>query len=195
MNELMSLWLPIIVSSVAVFGASFLMWMVLPFHKADWKSLPDEEGFFRALQSAGIGTGQYMFPCCEDYSKMKDPAFKKKWEAGPHGMLRICGRAPNFGRNLALTFLLYVVAGIFVGYLGTLALEPGAGFWSVLQVTGAAGVLAYVFASIPNAIFFGQPLKSIILNVVDGALYGVLTGVVFAWLWPGPSLPDLPVPL
>ena len=195
MNELMSLWLPIIVSSVAVFGASYLMWMVLPFHKADWKSLPDEEGFFRALQSAGIGTGQYMFPGCEDYSMMKDPAFKKKWEAGPHGMLRICGTAPNFGRNLTLTFLFYVVAGISVGYLGTLALEPGADFRSVFCFTAFAGVLAYVFASIPNAIFFGQPLKSIMLDVADGAIYGVLTGVVFAWLWPGLPELDIPVPL
>ena len=36
---LVSLWLPIVLSAVALFFASFLSWMVLQLHKQDWKKL------------------------------------------------------------------------------------------------------------------------------------------------------------
>ncbi len=35
MEPLLDLWLPIVVSAVIVFVASFLAWMVLPHHKGD----------------------------------------------------------------------------------------------------------------------------------------------------------------
>lgn len=45
MDELLDLWLAIVVSAVIVFVASFLAWMVLGHHKGDWKGLPDEDTF------------------------------------------------------------------------------------------------------------------------------------------------------
>jgi hypothetical protein len=184
MGEVMSLWLPILVAAVVVFFASFVSWMLLPFHKADFKELPDEDGLFQVLKSSGVAPGQYMFPHCADPSMMKDPAYKKKWEAGPHGSLLVSATVPNFGRNLALVFLFYVVVGFFVAYIGAAALAPGAAGGKVLQVTGCAATLAYAFGAIPNAIFFGKPLRATALDVVDGVIYGVLTGIVFAWMWP-----------
>ena len=52
------------------------------------------------------------------------------------------------------------------------------------DVAGAAGVLAYCAGSIPGALFFGKPGRFILTDFIDGVLYGLLTGVVFAWLWP-----------
>ena len=41
--SLASLWLPILVSAVAVFFVSFLAWMVLPHHKKDINAIADEK--------------------------------------------------------------------------------------------------------------------------------------------------------
>ena len=74
------LWLPILLSSVAVFFASFLAWMVLPHHKSDWTKLANEPGFTGTLRSAGIKPGQYMFPYFADPGEMKSDDFKDRWE-------------------------------------------------------------------------------------------------------------------
>ena len=39
--------------------------------------------------AADMPPGQYMFPFCDDPAQMKDPAFKERWKAGPHGNLLI----------------------------------------------------------------------------------------------------------
>ncbi len=74
--DLLSVWLPILVSSIAVFVASFLAWMVLPHHRSDWSKLPDEDGLISALSSGGVKPGQYMFPFCSGSREMKSPEFK-----------------------------------------------------------------------------------------------------------------------
>jgi len=38
------LWLPVVLSGVAVFFLSFLMWMVVGHHKSDFGKTPDEGG-------------------------------------------------------------------------------------------------------------------------------------------------------
>ncbi|MCP3905850.1 MAG: hypothetical protein GY715_19680 [Planctomycetes bacterium] len=180
----LELWLPILVASVVVFIASFVSWMLLPFHKADFKKLKDEEAFFKTLAAMDAKPGQYMFPSCDDPSRMKDPEFKKQWLAGPHGSVLLCPAAPNFGRNLLLVFLFYVVLSFFVAYLASFVVPADAVFRYVFRVAGTAAVLGYVFGAIPGAIFFGKPLRAAVLDAVDGVVYGVLTGLIFARMWP-----------
>ena len=194
MAELLDLWLPIIASAVVVFIVSFLAWMVLPHHKADWKSVPDEDGFLNALRSMNIPPAAYMFPCCGDAKKMKDPEYKKKWEAGPHGTLSIRAARPNFSLNLVLILIFYLIVGIFVGYVGAVALEPGAPFRTVFRITGTVAVIAYVFGAIPHAIFVGRMLRSVIMDIIDGVVYGLLTGLIFAWLWPAIETVEMDIP-
>ncbi len=43
MEILVQFWLPILASAVVVFLASSIAWMVLPHHKKDVKTLPDEK--------------------------------------------------------------------------------------------------------------------------------------------------------
>ncbi|MBU0754161.1 MAG: hypothetical protein KJ645_03415, partial [Planctomycetes bacterium] len=140
-------------------------------HKPDFKNFNDEEGFKSALKSLGIGPGQYMFSCCNDPSKFKDPEFKKQYEAGPHGVLSLWKDAPNPGRNLALTFLFFLVASVFVGYIGSLALSAESAFRQVFRVTGTAAIMAYTMAFIPNAIWFGRTFRSVLMDVIDGVAY------------------------
>jgi hypothetical protein len=44
-----ALWLPILLSSIVVWVASALFWMVMPHHKSDFGKLPDEDAARQAL--------------------------------------------------------------------------------------------------------------------------------------------------
>ena len=56
-----ALWLPILLSAVAVWVASAIIWMVMPYHKSDFRKLPDEDAALRALTPQGLVPGQYSF--------------------------------------------------------------------------------------------------------------------------------------
>jgi len=43
MVSLTALWMPVLVSSVIVFLASWVLHMLLPFHRSDFEKLPGEE--------------------------------------------------------------------------------------------------------------------------------------------------------
>ena len=62
MVSLAALWLPILLSAVVVFIASSLFHMVLPFHRSDYRQLPDEDklrfiGFFNQHTAVDVDTG------------------------------------------------------------------------------------------------------------------------------------------
>ena len=50
-TPLIALWMPIVVSGVALFFASWIAWMLLPHHKAEWKGLPNEDALLAALKN------------------------------------------------------------------------------------------------------------------------------------------------
>ena len=52
---LMSLWIPIIAATVALFFASFLSWMVLQLHRQDWVKLAKEDEFLQAVREGPFG--------------------------------------------------------------------------------------------------------------------------------------------
>ena len=77
-----ALWIPILVSAVLVFIASFLAWVVSPHHKSDWKKLPDEEAVRAAMNEEKVEPGQYMVPYAADQSSMQDEAYLSKCSEG-----------------------------------------------------------------------------------------------------------------
>jgi hypothetical protein len=182
--SIMSLLLPIVLSAFGVFFASFIAWTISPHHKPDFKKLDDEAKVLDAVRAGAPGPGQYMFPYCDDPSKMKDPEFKKHYEAGPQGWLTVWPGPPNMGRNMALSFLFNLVASLFVGYLGMLALDAGATFREVFRVTATAGTAVYCLGFIPAAIWFGKPGRALAMDVIDGLVYAVVTAVIFGLMWP-----------
>ena len=182
--DLAQLWLPILVSAVIVFFASFVAWMVLPHHKQDVKALPDEKALTNHLKQLNLPPGTYMWPNCQSAEDMKSDEFKARYAAGPWGSINILPGQPNFGRNLVLTFVFYIVVSVFVGYITSLARAAGAGVVPVFRVAGAVGVLAYCAGGIPHAIFFGKPGRFVLTDFIDGVVYGLLTGATFGALWP-----------
>ncbi len=183
--NLVDLWMPIVLSAAAVWILSALAWMVLPHHKGEFKGLPDEDRFVDFVRGLNLPQDVYGFPDCSDHSKMKDPAFQAKMNQGPVGMLHIWPPGMKMGGKMLASFIFYLVTGAVVAYLATLTLQRGADFMLVFRVTGTAAILAYCFASIPQAIWFNTPLRNIIACTIDGIVFGVVTGVLFAWRWPG----------
>src|SRR5262245_57001651 len=106
MVTVMSLWLPIVLSAVVVFVASAIAHMVLPYHRSDFRKLPDEAGVISALRKSSLAPGDYLFPKPDGPKAMKDPAFLETWKAGPVGRMTIMkpSGAPSMGKPLGLWF-------------------------------------------------------------------------------------------
>ena len=183
MDILPQLWLPVLVSAVVVFILSFLDWMVLPHHKADVKVLPDEKVLTDHLRQLNLAPGMYMWPNCSG-AERKSAEFKARYDAGPWGSMTVLDRKPNFALNLFLVFVFYVLVSVFVGYLTANARAAGAAFAPVFQVAGATAVLGYCAGAIPGALFFGKPGRFMLTDFIDSLVYGLATGLIFAWLWP-----------
>ena len=83
-----TLWMPILVSAVLVFVASFLAWVVSPHHKSDWKKLPDEEAVRTAMNKEKLEPGQYLVPFVADQSAMEDEAYLSKCSERQPGLGR-----------------------------------------------------------------------------------------------------------
>jgi hypothetical protein len=183
MSELVGLWLPILASSVAVFFASFLAWVVIGHHTPDWNELPEEGETIDQLRSSGVKPGLYMFPMVRTKEAMANEVKQQRQNSGQWGTINVWSHQVSMPHNLLYSFLFYFVTSVFVAYLGTLALEPGADFSSVFQVTGTAGILAYAFGGVPNAIWFGTHCRPLLMDLIDGICFGLITGAIFAALW------------
>ena len=184
LTSLMSLWLPIVLSGVALFFASFIAWTKLPHHKSEWKGLPDELSVTGTLRSTNVPPGQYMFPHCPP-EQMQSEEFKRRAEAGPNGTLTIWPGRPNMGVNMLCTVLFFLIANFVIAYLAAMVLPPitppSDDRWRVFRFVGTAGVLTYGTANILNGIWFGRKM---VADIVDGIAYGLITGLIFALLWP-----------
>ena len=184
MDFIMSFWLPILVATVAVFMASWVVWMLLPHHKSDWGRFKNEEAVVAAISDGISGPGQYQFPFI-DPKETKDPDLLKRCEAGPVGTVVVWkGNPMNMGKTLGLHLLHTLVLSTLVCYFTYKILGHGTQYLSVLKIGGYIGVLAYVGASASQAIWFGRPWGVIAKEVADGVFYGLLMASVLGWLWP-----------
>jgi len=184
MVTIASLWLPIVLSAVFVWIGSALVWMVLPHHKSDYRKMPDEEAARNGI-GQGIEPGQYNIPHVVDWDEMKTPEGQKKFTDGPVGFLTILPRAiPNMGKNMALSFLFYLVVGVVVAYVAGRTTAADADYLSVFRISGTAAFLAYGFATVQDAVWFGRPWSQIVKILFDALFYALLTAGTFGWLWP-----------
>lgn len=184
MDLLLPLWLPIVLSAAVVWIAAAIVWMVLPHHKGDFVGLPDEDGFMEYLRKAGIKPGNYAFPDARSRAAMQSEKVQKAWKEGPVGHISIWKTPLTMGDKMLGTFAVYLVVSVLIAYLARVAIPGPATFGKVFQVATTAGVLAYCFSFVPNAIWWGSYKRTIVANMIDGVLYGLITGAIFAWLWP-----------
>lgn len=182
---ILSLWLPILLSAVAVFFASSLVHMVLPWHKNDYRRLPDEDRALDSLRQLQLEDGDYHAPHAVSASNTKDPAFRQKLQQGPLLYLYIRrGGSFKMGPLLGSWFLYTLAVAVLAAYLCSRTLAVGADYLSVFRVAGFATFLAYAGAQPIESIWFFRNWSTSLKNIVDGLIYALLTGGVFGWLWP-----------
>ena len=185
MELLTPLWLPILLSAAVVWIVSAVVWMALPHHKRDFIRLPDEGSLMDYLRKSGIEPGNYVFPDFRDRESMKSEKTQQALEHGPVGHLSLWPTPLTMADKLIATFVVYLVVSTLIAYLTRVALPGAAPFAKVFQVAGTAGILAYCFSFIPNGIWFGSYKRTLVAGFVDGIAYGLITGAIFAWRWPG----------
>ncbi len=180
MGFLTALWIPILVTGVVLFIASSIAWTVLPHHQRDFQKLPNEEEFMSAVRKMNVPPGNYLYPSMT-HQEAKDPKCQERYREGPRGKLTTWD-LPNMGRNLLLTFVFLLVVAVFIAYIAWESLGPGVGFAKAFQITGAIGVLVFASSGQLNAIWFPRPTLN---DFLDGLVFGLLTGLIFAIFWPG----------
>ncbi len=183
MVTIASLWLAILVSGIAVWLASSVVWMVLPFHKSDFKAVSDEVAARDALKD--LAPGMYNIPHMASRDDAKTPEGAQKFEEGPNAFITVLPTGkPNMGKQLTIWFVYSLLVGTIVAYLTSRTLDAGAEYLAVFRIAGTTAWLAYGMAAVQDAIWLGRPWSFVLKGQFDALLYGLLTAGVFGWLWP-----------
>jgi hypothetical protein len=179
----MSLWLPILLSTVVVFIASSLIWTVVQYHNSDWQKLGDEESARAALK--GTAPGQYSVPHATSGAERNNPEWQEKYREGPAALLYVMPHGSlAMGKQLTQWFVYCLVVSFLVAYVTSVALMPGTDYLNVFRIAGTVAVMTYAGAAPMRAVWFGSTWNSAFKDVLDGLIYGLLTAGVFGWLWP-----------
>lgn len=186
MVPVLSLWLPILVAAVLVFVASSIIHMLLPYHRTDFSKLPAEVEVMETLRRVGVTSGDYVMPHAATPKEMSDPAYVERSKEGPVAMLSV-GRSgpPAMGRQLATWFVYCLVVSFSAAYLAGRALAPGEEFKEVFRFAGTVAFVGYALALWQESIWGYRKVSTVLKNTLDGGIYAALTGLAFAWLWPG----------
>lgn len=181
-----SLWLPILLSAVAVFAASSVIHMVFKYHQTDYGPLPNEDEVMEALRMSAVGPGEYVVPHAEDASTLKEPSYQEKAKKGPVAFITMVGQwTPSMGKQLGQWFVYAVVVAVFAAYVTGRALGPGAAYLEVFRFAGTTSFIAYAVGLWQQSIWYGKPWSTTAKNTLDGLIYALLSAGLFGWLWPG----------
>ena len=188
MVPLTSLAGPIILASVLVFFASFLIHMVVGYHKNDLRKLPDqqEDDILAAIGRLNLAPADYGIPHPGSPDRMKDPKFVAKMTKGPLVLMNVSpGAAPGMGANLAQWFVFVLIVTFFAAYITSRAVTTPADYLTVFRFIGTSAFMGYALGQIPESIWYRRSWARTFKSVFDGLIYALLTAGVFGWLWPG----------
>jgi len=181
-----ALWLPILLGGVLVFVASSFIHMVLPYHRTDFRAVPDEDGVMAALRPFDLPPGDYTIPRGEGMEAMKSEAFQEKVRQGPVAFFTVLqpGAMFNMAPQLAQWFAYSLLVGVVCAYLGGRMLPSGAEYLEVFRVTGTVAFTSYSLALMQRSIWYQQSWATTLKGMFDGLVYAMLTAGAFGWLWP-----------
>lgn len=185
MTNLASFWLPILLSALAVFIASSIIHMALPWHRGDYGQVPQETQVMDSLRPFAIAPGDYMLPRAGSMAQMKTPEFQDKLKKGPVMIWTVMSNGPfSMNRSLALWFAYCAVVGLFAAYVACGTLPAGAPYLKVFRITGTVAFVGYTLALWQMSIWYHRSWATTIKATIDGLIYAALTAGVFGWLWP-----------
>ena len=184
MDFLAELWMPILVSAVAVFLVSSFFHVVLPFHWNDHAMLPGEDHLLESIRGQQVPPGEYVFPRPGSMKEMGEPAMVEKYTRGPVGFLTIVPSGPpTMGKNLVQWFGYSLLVSVFAAYVAAFTKTESSAM--VFRLTSTIAVIGYAFTHIYNSIWKAQNWGTTARFLLDGVIYGLVTGAVFGWMWPG----------
>jgi len=181
----LSLWIPVLVSSVVVFVISSILHMALKYHRADYKGLPNEDAVRDALGKGSLPPGLYQVPHCGDMKSMQTPENMAKFEKGPIAVIAVLPNGlPAMPKYLAQWFLFCMFVSFTAAYVARHTLNVGSDGMLVMRITGTVAFAAYGLTNVLDSIWKGQPWSNTGRAMIDGIVYAVATGATFRLLWP-----------
>lgn len=178
-----SLWLPVVVSAVAVWLLSAILHMALRYHRADYRKLANEDAVGAALGTA-TPPGLYAMPHCVDSAAMKDPAMVERYTRGPVALVAVMKSGPPaMGKTLVQWLLFCLLVSFTAAYVARHTLA-GESAWMVARITGTVAFAGYAYGAFQDSIWQAIPWSNSLRHVIDSALYALATALVFVWLWP-----------
>jgi hypothetical protein len=185
MHAFIALWLPTLLSAVAVFILSSIVHMVVPWHKNDYMGFPDEEGVLNALRSHNLGTGEYMAPKPASRADMGSPEFRERVRRGPLVILNVAqGDSVSMGRPLILWFVYVLIVSALAGHIAYAFHDFNIDHRYVFHTVGLTAFLAYAGALWQQTIWFRKPWLTSFKSSFDGLIYAVVTALIFVYFWP-----------
>jgi hypothetical protein len=184
---MVSLWLAIVAAAIGVFIASSIVHMVLPYHRTDVRKLPaeKEDAMLEVLQRVAVAPGDYALPHAGSSAGMRDPAFIAKAEKGPLAFMTVApGARPSMGPSLALWFAYCLVVSACTALLVWQIVGAGANPTLAFHYGSLISFLAYGMALPQHSIWYRRSWATTFKSLFDSVIYGVVTGAVFAYLWP-----------
>ena len=185
MVPLTALWLPILVSAVLVFFASYAIHALLGYHGSDFQKVPSEDAAMDAMRAFNLPPGDYHMPRPASAAAMSNPDFLAKMKRGPNVVMTVIPPYTGMGSQLATWFLFCAIVGLFVAYLTSLALPAGAPYMTVFRVASTTAFIAYALGQWPRTIWYRKAWQTSLKETFDALIYGLLIGGAFGWLWPG----------
>ncbi|MBI5770521.1 MAG: hypothetical protein HZA93_22280 [Verrucomicrobia bacterium] len=186
MNTLLALWLPILLSAVVVFIISSLIHMVIKWHAGDYGSFANEEAVRAAIRAGDPAPGRYVLPHCADMKDMGSEAMLQKYREGPVGHVTIGPTgAPVLGKFLGQWFVWSLIVAAVAAYLaGRVHGLDHSHARGAAKLVGAVTFIAHGFGTVTESIWMMRPWSASAKYLLDAALYGLGSGLVFLWLWP-----------
>jgi hypothetical protein len=179
--SIMTLWQPILATTVLAFIAGSVIWMAMPWHKNDWQQPPDEDGARRGLN--GLTPGQYSLPHVKGMADFKNPEIQQKYKDGPVAFITVLpSRLPNMGPNMVLMALFNLLVAVLCAYFVSRLAPAGADYMTIFRISSAVTFISYGMAYVQESVWFGRPWSATMKTFLDAAIYAGITGGVFGWL-------------
>jgi hypothetical protein len=180
-----ALWLPVLLSAVVVFLASWIIHAFLPYHRTDFRQVPAEDQVMEALRRTPIPPGDYIIPHARTMQEMKSPEFIAKRTKGPIAFMTVIkGGPPTMSAELTQWFVYCLAISVFAAYVAGRALGPGSEYPAVFRFVGVTAFLGYAGALWQNSIWYKRSWGFTVKSTFDGLIYALLTAGIFGWLWP-----------
>jgi hypothetical protein len=185
MTALSALWLPIVLSAVAVFIVSAVIHMGPFWHRGDYPKVPREDEFMEALRPLGTPPGDYMVPRCYSAAEMKSPEFLGKLARGPVMIVTVLPNGMmSMARNLGAWLVYLLVVSLAAACIAGSVLPPGTPYMTVFKLVGMVSFLGYAAALWQMWIWYRRSLAMTLKSTFDALIYAGITAGILGWRWP-----------